>query len=66
MAQPLGFEKYWIPKPCKVKFSSQHNQFIDGGYSEHTISRGISIDTEEEEEEEEENSHQTMEIGKTL
>ena len=36
----------------RVKFSNQHNQFIDEGYFEHMIRRGISIDTFEEEQEE--------------
>ena len=38
----------------RVSLRDQHNQYIDGSFTEHLISRGISIDTTENKEDEEE------------
>ncbi|GFY97640.1 hypothetical protein Acr_12g0001810 [Actinidia rufa] len=59
----LENDEFTIDK--KVSFLDQHNQFIDGGFTEHLISHGVSVDSTDNEEDEgggEEINQQPLEI----
>ena len=57
-ALPFGALLTKIFQHFRVSFRDQHNQFIDGDFTEHLISHGVSVDYTDKEENEEENEEE--------